>query len=340
MALWTDVVTPLELTTAARMSLEERDRDAGSLSRFLPNTQVDDLVVTLSADRNGLSEAAEFRAYDAETPIGAVPGGKRITVELPPLGQKVRVSEYDQLRQRGNANPAVVKNSIGKVTLRTARGVADRMELLRGQVLATGKATINENQFIAEQDFGRDADMTVTAANPWGTAESANPLEDLLAWVQAYTDKNGEAPGALLMSSKAFHSLMRVESLRKMTTTAHQPLMVPAEFVRATFEAYGLPPIEIYDRKVRVGGQNRRVVDEKVALLLPAGGDASDLGVTFWGSTLESTDPNYGIAEDDRPGIVVGALKDYDPMGVWVHAAAIGMPVLADANLAMAATVL
>ena len=338
MALWTDIVTPLELTTAARMSAEEYERSKGSLSEFLPNTMVDDLVVRLSADSNGLSEAAEFRAYDAETPIGSTPGGKRVTVELPALGQKVRVSEYDQLRQRGNANPEIVKNSIGRAAVRTARSVADRMELMRGQVLATGKATINENQFIGESDFGRDEDMAVTAATPWGNAGSATPMTDLMALVEAYTDKNGEAPGTLVLSKRAHASLMRADEIRGMMTTPTAPGMVSAQFVSDTFAAYGLPQILVYDRRVRVGGQSVRVLDEDKALLLPSEGSA--LGATFWGTTLEATDPNYGVAEDDRPGIVVGALKDYDPMGVWVHASAIGMPVLADANLAMAATVL
>jgi len=231
-----------------------------------------------------------------------------------------------------------VKNSIGRAAVRTARSVADRMELMRGQVLATGKATINENQFIGESDFGRDADMTVTAATAWGTAGSATPMTDLLAWVEAYTDKNGEAPGTLVLSKRAHASLTRADEIRGMMTAPTTPGMVSAQFVSDTFAAYGLPEILVYDRRVRVGGQSVRVLAEDTALLLPSEGSA--LGATFWGTTLEATDPNYGVAEDDRPGIVVGALKDYDPMGVWVHASAIGMPVLADANLAMAATVL
>lgn len=102
--------------------------------------------------------------------------------------------------------------------------------------------------------------------------------------------------------------------------------------------AFGLPQVQLYNRTVRQGGKTVRVVDEKTALLLPA--DGSDLGATFWGTTLESDEPNYGIAEDDRPDIVAGAYKDDDPIGVWVKAAAIGMPVLADANLVAAVKVI
>lgn len=335
--LWTDVVTPLELTTAARMSADEQERNRVSLSKFLPNQQVNDTAVRLTATATGLTEIAEFRAYDAETPIGAIPGGKRVTIDLPALGQKVRVSEYDQLRMRRNLDNTVVANTIGKVAIQVGRAVADRMELLRGQVLTAGKATINENEFIAEADYGRDAELNITVGTGWQDAAASKPIEDLQAAVDLYIAKNGEAPFTVLMSKKAIAALMRCEEIRK-TATGNTPSMVTQDYVTNLLAAFGLPEVQLYDRVVRSGGQTKRVIDENVALLLPAEG--SDLGATFWGTTLESSEANYAIADDDRPGIVAGAYKDDDPMGVWVKAAAIGMPVLANANLAAAMTVL
>lgn len=337
MALWTDVVTPLELTMAARLSMEETERARSSLAQFLPNRQVNDLSVRLTATSTGLAEIAEYRAYDAETPIGAVTGGKRVTIDLPALGQKIRVSELDQLRMRGRDGNTVVRNTIGQAAAQVGRAVADRMELMRGQVLATGKATINENQFITESDFGRDEKLVTTVGKGWQDHGTATPLADLQAAVEAYVDVNGESPATLLLSKKAVAALMRSDEIRK-TATGNTPSMVTQDYVTNLLNAYGLPTIQIYDRTVRRGGKSVRVIDDKVALLLPA--DGSQLGATFWGTTLESDEPNYGIAEDDRPGIVAGAYKDDDPIGVWVKAAAIGMPVLADANLVGALTVI
>ena len=110
--LWTEVVQPQSLTTVARETLDERERSKNILAQFLPNRVVDDISVSLSATTNGLVEVAEYRAYDAETPIGAMPGGKKISLELPPLGQKIPVSEYDQLRARGINAPASGKDLI------------------------------------------------------------------------------------------------------------------------------------------------------------------------------------------------------------------------------------
>ena len=64
------------------------------------------------------------------------------------------------------------------------------------------------------------------------------------------------------------------------------------------------------------------------------------LGATYWGTTLETSEPEYNIGELDRPGIVVGTWKTRDPIAVWVHSAAIGMDALGDANLTLRAQVL
>lgn len=339
MKLWSDLVTPLELSTVARMTVDQRERNRISLSKYLPNKTVDDLSIRMETTDNGLVEVAEFRAYDAETPIGSAPGGKQVTVELPPLGQKIRVSEYDQLRIRNSANSTKFKQSVGERAKQVSAAIADRMELMRGQVLVSGKAVINENQFMAEADFGRDSDLTINVSNGWDKPATATPLSDLQSAVEKYVSKNGFAPEKLLISRKAAMSLLRIDEIRK-TATGTTPSMVTIDYVKSLFAAFELPEIELYDRMVRKNGKSVRVIDEKVALLLPGSDSEAGLGKTFWGTTLESADARYGIGEDDRPGIVAGAYKDEDPMAVWVKAAAIGMPVLSDANLAAALTVL
>lgn len=338
MALWTGVITPLELTETARLSLEERERTRSSLVAYLPNRKVNDLVLNLQSTTHGLVEAAEYRAYDAETPIGGLPGGQSTTVTLPALGQKVLLSEYDQLRLLNNQmTPQAARYTIGQIAARVGMAVADRIELMRGQVLETGRAVINENQFKAESDFNRDSNLEITPGVKWDQAETATPLEDLQAAVEQYVNINGEAPAVMLVSSKIVAALMRSKELRS-TAIGNTPAIVTKDYVNNTLTAFGLPMVKSYDRKVKVGGQMRRVIDEKKVIFLPS--EDAGLGATFWGTTLESSEPNYGIAEEDRPGIAVGAYKSEDPMGVWVHANAIGMPVLANANLTAVLNVL
>lgn len=336
MALWTDVADPQELTVVAREAARDREqRDSFNLAQFLPNEHTLSQTVTLEAGDNGFVEAAEYRAYDAETPIGGRgEGGRRVVFELPPLGQKRRVSEYNQLRFLGEGGQSALRTAIGKAAVLRGQAVADRIELERGRVLVSGKAAINENGFIVDSDFGRSEELTVTAGTKWGE-DNADPVQDILDWQEAYVDANGEEPAYIVASTKAVAALSKFtgflpkDSIRRRASFDEMNALLASE---------GLPTLVKYDRRVRVNGVNLRVIPEETLLFLP---DASaGLGKTYWGTTLESLDPKYGIQPDDRPGIVAGAYQDEDPMGVWVKAAAIGMPALADANLAMAATVL
>lgn len=345
MALWTDVIDPATLTGYARASLAEYEARKGTLAVFLPNRTVPDIVARFVAGSNGLLDVAEYRAYDAETPIGGVQGGKRVTIELPPLGLKVRVSEYDQLRARNAASDENVLTSVQRATDRVVQAVADRIELARGSVLSTGKATIDENDFEAEADYGRSSAMNVTAATLWG-AGGATPLANLQTWRDVYVDENGDQPGVLAMSTKGFNALQAAPEFRALAaTTAGTPNIVTRDYVQQVLTSFGIPPIFLYDRKVRVNGATVRVLPENKAFYLPApvgteDAEGTDLGGTFWGTTLEASEPNYGIEDSEQPGIVAGTYKDDEPLGVWVRSAAIGLPVLANANLSLAATIL
>ncbi|EIU05209.1 hypothetical protein MA5S0422_3988 [Mycobacteroides abscessus 5S-0422] len=345
MTLWTDVITPAALTGYAREALADRERRKGSLAAFLPNRTVPDIVARFVKGDNGLLDAAEYRSYDAEVSIGETPGAERVTIELPPLGRKVRVSEYDQLRLRGNVDSDTVLSTVLKEAKRLAYAISDKLEVMRGKVIDSGKAAINENGFIATADFGRGAAFAVTAATLWSDPAS-KPLTDLRLWRDAYVEENGDEPGVILTSRRVLNALMLSAEMKALATnSATAPGLVTEDFVQATLSAYGLPPIAVFDRRARVAGQTVRILPEDKLYLLPAPVDAyaedgTDLGATVWGTTLEASEPDYEIAEVDRPGIAMGAFKTRDPIGVWVHGAAIGLPVLANANLSMAAKVL
>lgn len=347
MALWTEVVDPAELTGYARAALEDYEVNRASLAPFLPNSLVADIVARVIRGGSGMVDAASYRAYDAETPIGGARPAARLTFDLPPLGKKERVSEYDQLRARNADNPDAVLASIERATVRRVRSIADRVEYARGQLLTTGKVTINENGFIAEADFGRAAGHSVTAATAWTDVTNADPLADLDTWGQTYRDENGQDPGALLVGTKVLNLLMRSQKLRALTVggTTTTPSVVSRDAVQAVLTAFGQPPLVIYDRKVKLdtGGTVRVIPDDRIMLLPapvdPNDPDGTDLGATFWGTTLEANDPRYNIEDTEQPGIVAGTYRDDDPLGVWVKATAISMPALANPNLSFVADV-
>lgn len=338
MALWTDIIDPATLTGYVRESLAAIEARRGNLARFLPNRVVPDISVRFVAGQSGLVSEAQFRAYDAEPQVGKKPSARRTTLELPAIGQNIPVSEYDQLRTR-NASDEVVLSEILNTANQVTQAVADRMERLRGIVLRTGVATIPE--LGAADSFGRASGHTVTASALWTSATTVSRLADLQAWADVYEATNGVPPGVILMSRRALRVMAAGDEFKtSLVGGGSRPATVGD--VNAIVEGAGLPPIEVYSRRTSTG----LVLPDTELLMLPAPVDPDDwqgsqLGASFWGQTLSSTEPGWGIEDADQPGIVAGVYRnEKPPMIAEVISDAIGMPVLANANLSLKATVL
>lgn len=342
-SLWTDVIDPATLTGYARASLSDYEAAKGTLARWLPNRTVADIVVRFVAGQVGLVEVAQFRAYDAEPEIGKLPSRQRLTLELPAIGQNIPVGEYAQLRLR-NAPDEPVLRSIQRTTDQVVRAVADAMERMRGIVLTTGKATINQTNYVAEDDYSRAAGHTVTAGSLWSSATSVSRLTDLTTWYDVYVNANGEAPGCLLMSQRALRILAAGDEFKLSLANGGSRPATPAD-VAAVIDGAGLPPIVVYDRRVSVAGTPTRVIADNRVLMLPAPVDpndaeGTDLGGTFWGQTLTSTELSWGIEDSEQPGIVAGVYRNEKPPVIAeVISDAIGLPVLTNPNLSLSATV-
>jgi hypothetical protein len=310
MALWTDIIDPATLTGYARASLADYERSRGSLTPWLPNRPVSDIVARFVKGSTGLVDVASFRAYDAEPEIGKAPSGQRVTLELPALGQNIPVSEYNQLRARnGQLGDASILAGIQQTTDVVVRAVSDAMERLRGTVLQTGVATITG---FAADDFGRSGTHAVTAGTLWSTV-TADALGDLQTWTDTYRATNGVTPGSILMSTRVLRAMAKLNQFATQLSNGQARPATMAD-VQGTIDAAGLPPIFLYDRSVSIAGTPTKVLTDNRLFLLPAavGPDdwmGTELGASFWGQTLTSTDPDFGLEGDDMPGLVAGVFR-------------------------------
>jgi hypothetical protein len=337
--LWTDIIDPATLTGYIRESLSAYEARKGTLAVYLPTREVADVEVRFRIGSTGLIPEAQFRAYDAEPEIGVAPGGKRVTLELPAIGQNIPVSEFTQLRLRNSSDDTVL-TSILETTRRVAVAIADRMERLRGTVLETGKATIVQDNFNTDDDFGRSGTHTVTAGTLWATA-GVDRLADLQTWADVFLASNGVKPGSLVMTTAVFRALAAGDQFQVQLVNGGARTPTEAD-VQQIVQGAGLPPITVYDRRTSAGS----VLSTNKLLMLPApvatdDYEGTELGATFWGQTLTSMDPAWGIEESEQPGIVAGVYRNpKPPMIAEVISDAIGMPVLANADLSLTATVL
>ncbi|MGC5410533.1 major capsid protein E, partial [Streptomyces sp. DT225] len=106
--------------------------------------------------------------------------------------------------------------------------------------------------------------------------------------------------------------------------------MVSVEQLNTVLSGMDLPPIEINDARVSVDGVATRIMPANAIVFVPAPGptDAaqpSDLGGFLLGTTAEALEPEYESV-DGRAGIVAATYKTKEPIRLWTHAAAVGMP--------------
>lgn len=343
MADFFDLITPAELTGYARQALADRADNQFSLSRWLPHRPVNDLNYRFSRGGGGLTEAATFRAYDSEPRFGRREGIKRVSGEMPAIGEQYVLGEYDQLRLRQADEE--VRNLLLRDAARIAAAIDARFEVARGDALVNGSVTIQEDQLSMTVEFDRDPSMEVTAPVVWSDYANADIVDDLENWLQAYSDLNGQQPGAVLTSRKVMRSMARNAQIQaQLFPNSPDRRLTPGD-LNAYLEEFGIPPITTYEAKVRKDGVETRIIPEDRFVFLPASGttpsDEGQLGATLWGTTLEAQEPGYGIGSGDHPGMVVAAFKESKtPVRVFTIGAAIGVPIMANPNLVMVADVL
>ncbi len=347
MALWTSVIDPAELTGYARGALADLPQHQSALRAFLPSRLVNDIEWSTFVGQGGLDKAAMYRNYDATSRVAERPAAQKMRGELPPMSEELRLGEYEILRKRADPD-GPMRDALINDAITLAKRIETRLEIARGQVLETGKMTINENRVITEVDFGRDPAFTTNVTTMWNNLATSDPITDLAGAVSVYRRKNGVSPGAVLMSEKVNSLLLGNASMRAaFGTLVGTPTLLPQSKLDSLFGEYRIPPVFIYDKMIEDGSGNQvRIIDENKIILLPApvgveDWQSTELGATFWGPTAESTE--YGDSSYDfvgnEPGILAAVHKEDRPVAVWTNASAIAMPVLANPNLSMTVTV-
>lgn len=327
MALWTDLVKPVELTGVGRSAVSDAD-NAAALADIFPSVNIQDVAFSWAV--NGKSEdVAQFRAFDAESAIGGTSALEQKTVRLPALSLKKRFGELDSLVRMSANSPESVTDAANRLAVEVAQSFVRALVPARAEALITGKLSIvdDEGGFRQNVDFGRRVDHTVNAATPWD--QGGDPVADLETWAAAFQSNTGYAPTKLKMSRAAFSALTRSKALAAYFS-AGAPGLVSRDTVNAILGSYGLPQIEVV-----AGTVNGKEIFSKDHVVLAADG----AGLTPWGLTKNAQDSRYGIAAGDMPGLVVAAYKEDDPAIEWIIGNASVVPVLANPDLTLAAKV-
>jgi len=342
MILNTDFRSPVELSGVARAAVDSVSGNL-PLSRWLPNQEVTSLTYEYDVAAP-TQDTARYRAFDTPAPYSREPSTLTKSGKIPPISQKSRVSEYDQLLLAGR------RDEIGAVLERYAQrdalDIAFRLELARAQVLLTGAFTLDdENGLTASVEFGRDASLsaTLTGNAKWSNTAS-DPVAKTLEWRNLVRAQKEPLPSEMLVTTDVADALSvhptiigayfgRTDNLTSRITYAN---------VAEVYRGFGII-LTVIDQAYQTVGLGTPAFPAGTVLLLPGPGvpvTGGSLGDTEIGVPAEALKPSHGIPEGERAGLFAGAFSKSDPEGLDVLVSAIAMPTLKRPNATFAGIVL
>lgn len=292
------------------------------------------------------NRTARFRSFDGRIHVSDRDGGTDKQVNFLPLSDSLNQGEYERLQlefaRTGGTRTEALANAIYNDGERLTRHVQNRMEQAIGQVLTTGKLTINENGFQGEADFGVPANHLVTAGTAW-TNVAAPALANLVAWVDAYIATNGFAPGAILTSNRVRRLMsINTELIGAAVGTQSGKTRINATELGDLLASEGLPSdVRTYDSVVDVDGVVTRVIpDDKVVFLPPSPGDLMEVRYGISATALELVNSSRAeLSFQGAAGIVGLVVQTGPPFRQFTFVDAVGMPVLTDAKRVFVADV-
>lgn len=328
MALNTKYLTPAEITGFVRGRIESYS-EQDVLSQILPDETVDNIAVRFSVGDAGITPEAEARDWDAQPSVGDLPKQKRRTIDLVAFSRRIPVSESDALMSR-LAGGEGYANLIRRAGDGVAQAIFNSARRQRANVLATGKATINQANFGLDEDFGRDAALTAALAQLVSAAGS-DVLAQLGAFVDIFEEKSGGTrPAYALGSTKAINAFLRHAQFASKVNDVTRPATL--EQVNDILLSNDQPQLVRFNGKI---GQSRLLPEDRL-ILVPdyVNGGASALGSTIWGLTESSFKPEFSAIGGQLPGAVAAVWDTEGTAGkTVVDADSTFLPILKNANL-------
>jgi hypothetical protein len=347
-------IDPLELAGFLR-GLSYNYRGPGSLETFLPEVSRSAMEVEFTGGTRVTPEVGRYRSFDAEAGISGRPGFEKIRYAIPPLAEKMILSEEDRLRLevsrffRDSNLPREIIDQIFDDAANLAKKILARWEYARGQVLRTGKVAFlsTETGMVGEVDYtdaGRNI-QTATASPLWSTAATATPLADLRAWIELWRDNNdNEDPGVILTSRRVVNSLALTTDMKNAvfpTGATPTSAIVNPQQIEGYLASWGIPPMVQYETKVMVNGVSTRVIPDNLLIMLPRP-NVTEFGETTIGLTTDGLDLAEQVGQPTAVGVGLTGLtmKTFDPNHIWTKVSAMGIPVCKDPGKILVATVL
>ncbi|MBQ8299881.1 MAG: major capsid protein [Clostridia bacterium] len=304
----------------------EREYPAMLGEELFPEVKRESLEFDMLISGSRTPVIASVHGFDTETEIGQREAQKK-AIELALIKRKMQLKEKEIIaleNPRTDAEKNYLMRNVFADFDALAQSVRARVELMRMEVLAKGKLTLNENGLDATIDFGVPAEHKAAGVN-WDSADS-DPIEDIMTWY----NKMGVKPKRALTSNTVLSKLLKHPKVIQRLFGANATRIATTAELNNYLVSLQLPQITTYDevyKKVAADGkyETKRYFPEESFAMFPAG----TLGETVYGPTAEEVrllrDP---AIDSEKIGKILIMMYEEgkDPVATWEKAVATALP--------------
>ena len=162
--------------------LKDRKYPAMLGEELFPEVKRQSLEFDMLTNGSKTPVVASVHGFDTESEIGQREAEK-MAIELALIKRKMQLKEKEIIALESPRNEAektyLMKNVYADIDS-LVESIKARIEVMRMEVVATGKITLKENNLDASIDFGVPNENKATNVN-W-SLENANPINDMITW--------------------------------------------------------------------------------------------------------------------------------------------------------------
>jgi hypothetical protein len=298
----------------------------GFADRFLPDENTYDMNFAYDIIKSN-KYISPMIGFGAEPPVIDRNAVANMHGEIAKMGLKSIVTEEEllklhQARSAGERSQMIENLSVDGIEL--VQAIQRRVFVIKAEALTKGKFDYKKHGVEVTVPFHipETNKVALTGDNTWAN-EDHDVIGDLLNWVQAYEDENGEAPSTIYMSREV-QALLLKNNVIVTEAVGHGSSgrnRVSVDELQSVLGGYGLPPVEIVtDRKVTSKSPYTGEIEtieffpvNRVVML------SEGIGNYLYGPTVEN---------EFEPGIILEAKDKDEPIQSILRAVAAGFPVI------------
>lgn len=331
MATAIEMLTEPELLEYSQNFRVQRAQYPGS--RLFPDvkTQYLEAKYYQLADNGDLPVMATVHGMNTEAEIGSRPTLDKVTLKKLLIKRKIDLNEKEALYlNQGVADAAEILRFIYNDVDRMAESVVTRAEVMKQELMATGKITVNENNLNFSVDYKVPSEQTAFSFD-W-----TSPDADVLGDMQKIFDlasEHGQVITGMEISKKQLSNILKNKSVQKsIYGTIGEGILVPNDRLKALFQQlFSFSEITVNDVKYGIQKKDSAIEskrfypDNKVTFYAAPNGS---VGAGLWGVPLEESKQSPWTEKSAQQFITVVKYDEPDPPVTWTKAVGLLVPVL------------